>query len=190
MELPDNIFHPASAQPPNLDAIRELLGMFAPVIKCVAKAKWKATQLDDFGISLPGLETVPVGVTVCLSRPCMDRLKEAVTTSVGGFLPALVAAMAAGGTAPIIAALELTSVAGTVIGAGVTIGQVLVPAVLVLAAHGALIAGQLMLHDTLGNAANGVCLNYPALPAIVTGVLNPVVGLVMLANTPVIVTPR
>jgi hypothetical protein len=190
-EFPDDlILRTATPDETDLSAVTDLIKPFGPVVACLAKAKWKATPLGDIGIAIPGIEAIPVGVSVCLGRACTDRLKEAVTTSIGSFLPAVIAALSAGGVAPVIAALGLGGIAGVAVGAGVTVGQVLAPAILVVAAQAAVVAGQLLAYDAFGAAPNGVCLTYPALPAVAAGVLNPVVGLVLLANTPVVVTPR
>jgi hypothetical protein len=191
-DIPNHLLRQgAIARPLSADQVEDLLGPFVPVIKCLVEGEWDATRLSDIGVTLPGVETIPLGVEVCLDRACTDILKDAFSPSAAvSFASTVVAAMQAGGIGPIIAALGLGAQAGIVIGAGVTLGQVLAPAILVLAVHAAIVAGQLIGYDLFGAAPDGVCLSYPALPGIAAGVLNPVIGLVVLGNTPVIVFPR
>lgn len=172
-------------------AATEALGPFAKVLRCLlVDAKWSISTLDDFGVSIPGVSNIPLGVTVKLNRSCTDTLKSAVTADdLVRIIPDMVELFADEGIDGVIKALGL-SLAVVPVVAGVTVGQIVLVAILVLAAHALIVAGQLVVLDAFGLARDGVKLTYPAMPGVVSGVINPVVGLVVLANTPVIVIPR
>jgi hypothetical protein len=188
---PQGLAQIQSSKPPAARLL-QLLGSFGAVIKCmVQNGAWKVITLQDAGVTIPGVKVVPVALEVRLNRACTDALKKALTgADVLRAIPSMVTAFQLGGVSGVMAALGIGAAASTVIGAGVTIGQVLLVAALVLAAHALIVAGQLVTYDTFGMASRGVRLAYPAMPAVALGVLNPVAGLVALANTPVIVIPR
>jgi hypothetical protein len=194
-DIPPTFVRPATVTPlaASISAgkVKRALGPFVDVLRCLTvDAKWSISTLNDFAVSIPGVSSIPLGVTVRLNRTCTDKLKAAVTAEdLVRIIPEMIELFATKGINAVIGALGL-SVAGIPVVAGVTVGQVVLVALLVLAAHALIVAGQLVILDTFGLAPNGVKLTYPAMPGVVSGVINPVVGLVVLANTPVIVTPR
>jgi hypothetical protein len=192
-DLPPTFVRPATVTPQASVAeakVKEALGPFVDVLRCLLNAKWSISTVNDFAVSIPGVSSVPLGVTVRLNRACTDKLKAAVTAEpLVQIIPKMVEIFATKGIGAVIGALGL-SVASIPVVAGATVGQVVLVAMLVLAAHALIVAGQLVVLDAFGLAPNGVKLTYPAMPGVVSGAINPVVGLVVLANTPVIVTPR
>ena len=106
--------------------------------------------MNDFAVSIPGVSSIPLGVTVRLNRTCTDKLKAAVTgEDLVRIIPEMVELFATKGINAVIGALGL-SVAGIPVVAGVTVGQVVLVALLVLAAHALIVAGQLVVLDTFG----------------------------------------
>jgi hypothetical protein len=191
-DVPSNLVRVAEP-PPSLSKAQILaaLGPLAPVLSCLAQAAWTITPLGNIGVTIPGVDAIPLGVTVCIDRGCTDTLKLAFSNDAfANLIPQFINIFQASGIDATIAALGLGSLAAISVPTGVTIGQILLVVVLVLLAHALIVAGQLITLDMFGLAPNGVCLTYPALPGVLTGVINPVVGMVVLANTPVIVTPQ
>jgi len=196
-ELPPTFVRPAPLTPLTPVAavsavkVKQALGPFVDVLRCLTtNAQWSISTANDFAVSIPGVSSIPLGVTVRLNRTCTNKLKAAVTgQDLVRIIPEMVELFAAKGINAVIGALGL-SLSNIPVVAGVTAGQIVLVALLVLAAHALIVAGQLVMLDTFSLAPNGVKLTYPAMPGVVSGVINPVVGLVVLANTPIIVTPR
>ena len=172
------------------------LSPFEQLLRCFVGGTWSIGNLGDIGVTIPGVESIPVTVSVCMSRACADEVKTQFGTlgfqALATNLPVLIASGAAQAwlAANTTLAPLLTALAASV---GITLAEavaVVLVALLVLAVQALLIAGQIVALEAFGQAVNGICLNYPAFPIALAGIINPVVGLVIAANTPVIVTSR
>jgi hypothetical protein len=196
IDFSTNIFGNATLGPrlSNADIVNAL-GPFGDVLKCIVKAKWDLTKLANFNLNITGIDQIPFGVSVCLDRACTDTLKVAATgAGLTNLVAGLISTIDSVGIAGAITALGLDAAVGAIAAAaGVSvamISQIILAALLVFAVHALIVAGQIIALDVLGLAPNGICLNYPALPGIAVGVINPLIGSQILANTPIIVTPK
>ena len=174
-------------------------------LECLAGGKWSITQLKDLSVRIDGVEQIPVALTVCLDQSCTDKLKDFLLGTnlvlLGLEIAALLASGAAAAGAAILAgnaALNVTMTAvATALGLGSTaaaaaqaMGAVLV-ILLDLVLHGLIVGGQILAWEVAGQVTtNGVCISHPSFPIAAIALVNPVVGLVALANIPCIVTPR
>ena len=62
---------------------------------------------------------------------------------------------------------------------------------IVLLAHLTIVEGEILVLEALGLIDDaGVCITHPSMPIAALAVVNPLAGLVALANFPLVVTPR
>ena len=143
---------------------------FEQLLRCFGGGAWSIGNLGDIGVTIPGVNSVPVTISVCMSRACADEVKSQFGTlgfqALAANLPVLIGSGAAQAwlAANTTLAPLLTALAAS---AGITLAEavaVVLVALLVLAVQALLIAGQIVALETFGQAVNGICLNYPGLP--------------------------
>jgi hypothetical protein len=189
---------PATIVPKNEAAAKAepTLKPFEKLLQCFIGGQWTVGNLGDIGLSIPGVEAIPVTISVCMGKACADEVLDQFGTLGFAQLVTSLPSLIAGGAAEAwllqnaVLAPLLTQVAA-VIGVPVAaVAGVILTAILVLAVQALVIAGQIWLLDQFNAAPNGVCLHYPVFPIAAVGVINPVAALVIAANTPVVVTGR
>jgi len=167
------------------DALGLLKGLLnlGPLVSCLLEGQWSFAKLENVGVNVPGIASVPFGVTVCLDTACTDKLLTLGITDAFGLMTSLIGKV---GSLPAAIAALGTGAAAAIAGQAATAIMVVL---IVLMAHLVAIAAQVGAYKLFGLAPNGVCLTHPSLPIAAVGVLNPVLGILAVANIPLLVTP-
>jgi hypothetical protein len=164
--------------------VASLLKRMPPIVTCLIGGAWKVTDLRDLGLNIDGVASVPFGVTVCLNPECAKTIMKG-----GGFDGMKTVAELVGlanGVPAIVATLGLTAAAATAV---VQVAVLLFGLIAVLMMHLVVVAGQIQIYDWLGLCPNGVCITHPSLPVVAAAAANPLLGVLAVANTPLVVTP-
>ena len=166
-----------------IEVVSGLAEGFGDVVDCILEGDWKITRLEDIGLNIDGVSSVPVGVTVCLDSACTEKLLTAGPKAI-----VTIAEMAAMANA-VPAAVAALGLAAATAAAVTQVCLVLIAFIAILLAHLAIIAGQILIYKLVGAADDGVCITHPSLPVVAVTVVNPLAGLIAAGNTPMIVTP-
>jgi hypothetical protein len=167
-----------------LDVLLGLVTQLPPVVTCLLQSDWKITSLGNLGLNIDGVASVPFGVTVCIDSQCAQRISGSTSYDIS--------------TIAALVAIASTITPATLVAAGISVAAaaVIAPACVlilgllaVLLVHLAIVAGQILLYNALGMTSNGVCITHPSLPVVAATVLNPLLGILAVGNTPLVVTP-
>lgn len=179
---------PADVTAKAIDILTKMVKSLPGAIRCVVEGSWSITDLGDLHVDIAGVESVPVGVTVCMNRECAMKLTGAgFGADAFAIVSGLISLATSGGVATAVAAAGVTGAAAAVLTQAIL---VFLAVLIVLMIHLIIVAGQIVAYDALGMIDGGICITHPSMPVAVATVVNPVLGLVALANIPLIVTPR
>ncbi len=170
------------------DVITKMVESLPEAIKCIVDGQWDLTKLSDVKVSVKGLESVPLGITVCMDHKCAMTLLGAGLGKDAFSIISKLSELAT--TATVAQAVAAAGVAATSVGVVTQLVTAILVVLIVLMVHLMIVAGEIKLLDSLGLIANGICLTHPTVPIAVIGAINPLAGLLALANVPLIVTPR
>ena len=190
--------HPAILPP----VVKELVAFIKGPLMCLAKGSWSITKLGDLKVKIAGVDQIPVALTVCLDQKCTDTLRDFLIGAnlilLGGQLLGI---LVAGGAPAVLVSDATLSAAVTAIAAAlsalpgitVTAPEVMLAILVILldlVYHGLAVGGQIVAWEVAGQVTNGVCISHPSFPIGALAVINPLVGLLALAQIPCIVTPQ
>jgi len=164
--------------------LKDLTKNLPPIVTCLAGGEWKVTTLSDLHLDIAGVGPVPFGVTVCLDRTCTAKIMGAGSLDMIGTIAAVVGL--ANGVPGVIAGLGVTAAVAAVL---TPLCMMMIAMIAVVLVHLVIVAGELLIYEGLGAIPNGACITHPSLPVVAAGVINPVLGILALANTPLVVTP-
>jgi len=171
-----------------ITVVTKMVKTLPGAIRCIVEGQWDLVTLRDIRLDVPGVAEAPVAITVCMDHDCAMKLlgaglgKDAFT--IIGKLITLA------GTASITNAVAALSVSAALVPSVELAVLALLVFLIVLMIHLMIVAGEIVVQEALGLIDNGICITHPSMPIAALGVINPVVGLVALANVPLIVTPR
>jgi hypothetical protein len=183
--------------------VKEFVDFIKDPLLCLAKGSWSITKLSDLKVKIAGVEQIPVALTVCLDQKCTDTIKDFLLGANLVLLGAqILGILAGGGVAAVLASDAILSAAVTAIATAlsalpgivaVTAPEVMMAILVILldlVYHGLAIGGQILAWEVAGQVTKGVCISHPSLPIGLLAVLNPLFGLLALAQIPCIVTPQ
>jgi hypothetical protein len=102
-------------------------------------------------------------------------------------ISSLIALASGGGVAGAVAAAGIAGAAAAIV---VQVVLAMLAVLIVMLVHLMIVAGQILVYESLGLIEQGICITHPSLPVILAGVANPLLGLLALGNIPLVVTPR
>ncbi|SDD38157.1 hypothetical protein [Aquimonas voraii] len=179
---------PAELLPKAIDVLVKMVKNFPAAIQCVANGRWSITELQTVGVEIEGVGQVPLGITVCMDHDCaMKLLGAGLAADAFSIINQLIVLGTETSVAALVAQAGLTGAAAAV-ATQVVLGMLAV--LIVLMVHLLIVAGQIVVYESLGLIEEGICITHPSLPVILAGVANPLLGLLALGNMPLIVTPR
>jgi hypothetical protein len=188
---------PAVISPGTVTLIQSILKGLDKFAQCLLNGKWTITNLGNLKITIPGLSQVPVAISVCVDAACATTIRDylgfgglrSLLVSIVNVIsdPAALAQVITGSSVLTTIFAALATALGTSVGVA---AQYVLAVIAVVLIQGEVVAGEILLLQTLGLAPNGVCITHPSVPIVALGVLNPAVGLMALAETPLIVTPK
>ncbi len=183
----------ATAFPPEVTAkaieiVTKLVKTMPGAIRCLVEGQWSITSLGDLSLRIPGVESVPLGVTVCMDHDCALKLLGAgLSADAFAIISALIELATSGGVAAAVVAAGVTGAAAAALTQAIL---VLLTVLIVVMIHLVIVSGEIAIYESLGAIDNGLCITHPSLAVAVAGAINPLAGMVALGNVPLIVTPR
>lgn len=190
-----------------INVVTKMVKTLPPAIKCIAQGQWDLVTLEDINIDIPIIERAPLGITVCMDHDCAMKLiggglrKDAFTIietltglaiAVGTVAAAPVGTTFAEGTmaAAVSSTIAAIGIEAALLPIVCQIVIALLVVLIVLMIHLVIVAGEIVVLESLGLIDNGICITHPSVPIAVIGAINPVAGLLALANIPLVVTAR
>ena len=179
---------PADVLAKATDVLVKMVKSLPAAIQCIATGQWSITELQTVGLDVAGIGQVPLGVTVCMDHECAMKLIGAgLGAEAFSIISSLIALASGGGVAGAVAAAGIAGAAAAIV---VQVVLAMLAVLIVMLVHLMIVAGQILVYESLGLIEQGICITHPSLPVILAGVANPLLGLLALGNIPLVVTPR